>query len=185
MPHSASPDDRHFVFSAMRGDTATLWVYSVQDRKAEQVMGASSTVPLDATFSPDGRFLVYPSIAGSQAGSRIFVMAFPLTGTRYEVGGGTHPTWSSDGRQVFVPLTPGRMGVITIDTQPVFRFSDGVLRDVRVMGATGLGAPRGFDVGRNGTMVGVASAGNLAAVSENRDIRVVLHWTQELNRLSY
>jgi hypothetical protein len=77
------------------------------------------------------------------------------------------------------------MGVITIDTQPVFRFSDGVLRDVRVMGATGLGAPRGFDVGRNGTMVGVASAGNLAAVSENRDIRVVLHWTQELNRLSY
>jgi hypothetical protein len=172
------------VFSAVTGDTATLWVYSIQDRKAEQVMGASSTTPLDGAFSPDGRFLLYTSIASGQAGSRIIVMPFPLTGTRYQVGGGTHPMWSSDGRQIFVPLTQGRMGVITIDTQPVFRFSDGVLADVRAMGATGLRAPRGFDVGRNGTMVGVITAGNLDALSDNREIRVVLHWQEELKRLT-
>jgi hypothetical protein len=171
------------VFSAVTDDAATLWVYSFQDRRAEQVIGARSTVPLDATFSPDGRFLLYTSITSGQAGSRIFVMPFSLSGTRYQVGGGTHPTWSADGRQIFVPLTQGRMGVITIDTQPVLRFSDAVLTDVRAMGAAGNRAPRGFDVGRNGIMVGVITAGNLDALSNNRDIRVVLNWQQDLNRL--
>jgi serine/threonine-protein kinase len=183
VPHSASPDGRHFVFSAVADDTTTLWVYSIQDRKSEQVMGASSTVPLHATFSPDGRFLLYASVASGQAGSRLFVMPFPLSSTRYQVGGGTHPTWSADGRQILVPLTQGRMGVITIDTHPVFRFSEAVLRDVRAMGAAGNSAPRGFDVGRNGAMVGIITAGSLDAVSDNRDIRVVLNWQQELDRL--
>jgi hypothetical protein len=52
------------------------------------------------------------------------------------------------------------------------------------MGATGPEAPRGFDVGRNGTIVGVITAGNLDALSDNREIRVVLHWQEELKRLT-
>jgi hypothetical protein len=168
----------------MNGQTASLWVYSIQNRTAEEVTGVSSTVPLQATFSPDGQFLVYASGTGVEgAGSRIFVMPFPPDGTRYQVGGGTHPMWSADGRQLFVPRTAGRMGVIAVETRPVFRFADAVDASVPAMGATGAGAPRAFDVGRSGAIVGVITAGNLEALSENRQIRVVLNWFDELNRL--
>jgi hypothetical protein len=42
---------------------------------------------------------------------------------------------------------------------------------------------REYDVGRNGAMVSVITAGNLEALSDNREIRVVLNWNQELQRL--
>jgi serine/threonine-protein kinase len=183
IPHSASPDGRHVSFSVTKGGAAALAIYSVTDRKVERIPGVSSTVPLGATFSPDGRFLVYSSLDGAGTGSRVFVMPFPFNGTKYQVGGGLHPTWSDDGSRLFVPRTQGRMGVITIETRPVFRFTESIATNVRAIGASGVGAPREYDVGRNGAMVSVITAGNLEALSDNREIRVVLNWNQELQRL--
>jgi serine/threonine-protein kinase len=182
IPHSASPDGRHFSFSALKRDAAALWVYSVSDRKADQVPDVSSTQPLEATFSRDGRFLAYTTIGGG-TGSRVFVMPFPISNTRYQIGGGLHPMWSGDGRQLFTPRTQGVMGVISIETHPVFRFSESVATRVPAIGAAGIEAARNYDVGRNGAMVGVITAGNLEALAANREIRVVLHWQEELNRL--
>ena len=75
------------------------------------------------------------------------------------------------------------MGVITLATRPRVTFSESIATSVRAIGATGAGAPREFDVGRNGVMVSVLTAGNLEALSENREIRVVLNWGEELGRL--
>ena len=183
LPHSSSPDGRHLLYTALNGTTATLWLYSMQDRKTVQVADVTSSGPLGATFSPDGRFIAYFADDGVEnRGSRVFVMPFPLNRTRYDLGGGTHPMWSADGRQLFMPRTPGRMGVITISTYPTFTFSDSVATEVRAMGATGAQAPRAFDVGRDGTIVGIITAGNLEALSANREIRVVLNWFEELRR---
>jgi serine/threonine-protein kinase len=182
IPHSASPDGRHLSFSITKGGAATLAIYSFVDRRVEQVPGVSSTVPLEATFSPDGRFVLYASMSAG-AGSRIFVMPFPFNGTRYQVGGGLHPTWSHDGRRVFSPRTQGVMGVITIEPSPVFRFTESIATAVRAIGASGVGAPREYDVGRNGAIVSAITAGNLDALRDNREIRVVLNWNQELQRL--
>ena len=91
--------------------------------------------------------------------------------------------WSADGRRLFTPLTPGRMGVIGIETQPGFRLAEPVAINLPAVGATGADAPRAYDVGRDGTIVGVTTAGNLSAVSDNREIRVALHWQGELNRM--
>jgi hypothetical protein len=76
------------------------------------------------------------------------------------------------------------MGVITIETKPVFRFSEAVPTKVPAIGASGIEAARAYDVGRNGAMVGVVTAGNLEALADNREIRVVLHWQEELKRLA-
>ena len=91
--------------------------------------------------------------------------------------------WSADGRRLFTPLTPGRMGVIGIETQPSFKHAEPIVISVPAVGATAAEAPRAYDVGRDGSMVGVITAGNLSAVSDNREIRVALHWQGELNRM--
>jgi Tol biopolymer transport system component len=183
VPHSSSPDGRHLLYSALNGATATLWLYSLQERKTEQLAGVKSTYALGATFSPDGRLIVYSSNDGSETGRYlVYVMPFPPGATKYQVGGGLHPMWSADGRQLFMPRTPGSMGVITISAQPTFTFSEAKATSVRAIGNTGIEAPRAFDIGRDGTMVGVTTAGNLEAVSANREIRVVLNWFEELRQ---
>ena len=183
IPHSASPDGRHLVYSVLRDQTATLWTYSFNDRSVAPVPGVSSTMPLAAAFSPDGRFLAMMLNAGPGGRRGIIVMPFPPNGTIYEAGGGNHPMWSADGRRLFTPLTPGRMGVIGIDTQPSFRLAEPVAVSVPAIGSTAAEAPRAYDVGRDGSIVGVTTAGNLSAVSDSREIRVALHWLGELNRM--
>jgi hypothetical protein len=75
------------------------------------------------------------------------------------------------------------MGVIAIETRPVLRFGEAVQTKVAAIGSTGIEEARGYDIGRDGTMVGVITAGNLEALADNREIRVVLHWQEELKRL--
>jgi Tol biopolymer transport system component/tRNA A-37 threonylcarbamoyl transferase component Bud32 len=183
LPHTASPDGRHLAYSVVRDQTAALWMYSFNDRSAVPVPGVSSTMPLAAAFSPDGRFLALMLNAGPGGRRGVVVMPFPPNGTVYQAGGGNHPMWSADGRRLFTPLTPGRMGVIGIETQPVFRLAEPVAVSVPAMGAAGAAAPRAYDVGRDGSIVGVTTAGNLSAVSDSREIRVALHWQGELNRM--
>jgi serine/threonine-protein kinase len=183
IPHSASPDGRHLVYSVLKDESATVWTYSFIDRSEAQVPGVSSTMPLAAAFAPDGRFLAMMLDAGPGGRRGIVVMPFPPNGTVYQAGGGNHPMWSADGRRLFTPLTPGRMGVIGIDTQPAFRLAEPIAVNVPAIGAAGATAPRAYDVGRDGSIVGVTTAGNLAAVSDNREIRVALHWLGELNRM--
>ncbi len=154
---------------------ARLGAYVVGETLGAGGMGVVS-------FSPDGRFLLY-STSGGETGSRIFVRPFPIDNTTYAVGGGLRPMWSADGRRLFVPRTQGVMGVIGIETRPVFRSTEAVATKVPAIGATGIEGTRNYDVGRNGAMVGVITAGNLEALNDNREIRVVLHWQQELNRL--
>ena len=91
--------------------------------------------------------------------------------------------WSADGRRLFTPLTPGRMGVTAIETRPTFKHAEPVAIDVPAIGAASVEAPRAYDVGRDGSIVGVTTAGHLTAVAESREIRVALHWQGELNRM--
>jgi serine/threonine-protein kinase len=183
IPHSSDPSGAHLLYSSMTSNTATLWIYSFRDRRAEQIKGITSTLPFGATFSPDGRLITYYANDDTgNGGSRVFVMPFPPDGTKYQVSGGIHPMWSGDGRQLFMPRTQGRMGAVAISTQPTFRFGEVVEISVRAIGATAPEAARAFDIGRDGTMLGVVTAGNLDALTDNRKIRVVLNWGEELKR---
>jgi serine/threonine-protein kinase len=184
VPASASPDGRHLLYSVMNGNEASLWLYSFQDRRAEQLPGVKSSVPIGATFSPNGRFIAYHSnVEGEDiARSRTIVSPFPPNGTKYDVPGGMHPMWSADGRRLFSPRTPSRMGVVALNTEPTFTFGEVEVVTLPATGVTGAQAPRGFDIGRDGTMVGIVTAGDLVAVGSDREIRVVLNWLEELKR---
>src|SRR5262249_54985702 len=66
-----------------------------------QLFLKTATAMTMAAFSPDGRWLAY---ADAEAGRyQVFVRAFPDNGTRVQVSsaGGTWPTWSQSGRELF------------------------------------------------------------------------------------
>ena len=65
------------------------------------LIGASGPQGLNPTFSPDGRWLAFPS---NQTGrSEIYLMDFPAGTQRHRVStnGGTQPRWRRDGKELF------------------------------------------------------------------------------------
>ena len=60
-PDSWSPDGRTLLFSEHKGDTFSLMAYSVSEQRAVTFGGVQSLQPVDAVFSPDGRWVAYAS----------------------------------------------------------------------------------------------------------------------------
>ena len=59
-PESWSPDGDVLLFSATKGSISSLWTFSLKDRKATLFGDVkASTLPTNAMFSPDGRWVAY------------------------------------------------------------------------------------------------------------------------------
>ena len=86
-PESWSPDGEVLLFSATKDFVSSLWTFSLKDRKATpfgDVKG--STLPTNAMFSPDGRWVAYQ--IGARHGlteGTMYVEPFPPTGTKYQI----------------------------------------------------------------------------------------------------
>ena len=97
----------------------SLWVLSLPEGKTEPFNGARSTRPMNAVFSPDGRWVAYGSDeSGTDA---VYVQPFPATGAKYQISRGDvghHALWSRDGKQLFYIPGPGRFVVVNVTTQP-------------------------------------------------------------------
>ena len=75
---------------------------------------------IQATFSPDGRFVAY---AYDEAGRwQIFVAPFPDPVARWPISteSGTNPVWGRDGRELFY-RNGAKIMAVDVTTQPVFR----------------------------------------------------------------
>ena len=185
VPHSASPDGRHLLYSVMtgtlapslytvtKGTAATLWAYSFPDGKSVQLAGITSPFPSGAVFSPDGRWdFWFTADGGTERRTRVFVQPFPLTGAVYEISVGTHPAWSADGHQNEVHArSPSTMGVVTVTARPTFAFSEAVTTNVKIIAAAAATSPRAYDIGKDGAMVGAVTAGKLDASGGRAEIR--------------
>jgi serine/threonine-protein kinase len=182
VPESWSPKGERFLFGVTKGSSVSLWTFSLQDKKATPFADVQSPNPLNAAFSPDGRWVAYT--VTERAGFSIYVQPFPATGARYQVSKSSaiHPVWSRNGPElVFQP--PGQWVVQTITTQPSFAFSAPV--PVPRGGAIGLGptSPRNYDVTPDGRFLGVVAAGQTQpAGSTAPQIQVVLNWFEELKQ---
>jgi Tol biopolymer transport system component len=72
-----------------------------------------------ATFSPDGKFVVYMS---DEAGREdIYVRSFPDGGSKWQISsnGGADPRWSRDGKQIFY-LHAGALFAVTVENKGSF-----------------------------------------------------------------
>ena len=127
-PESWSPDGTSLLFSAAKRSTFVSMLLSLDNRKASLFADLRSGQPINAAFSPDGKWVAYQSRGTSTVG-QIFVQPFPPTGTPYQITRGTnssaaYPFWSRDGRQLYYIPGPGQFAVVDITTRPSFAFSD-------------------------------------------------------------
>jgi len=187
-PESWSPDGKVLLFSATKGTISSLWTLSLEDRKAELFGGVTaSTLPANAMFSPDGRWVAYQFGQPGVTEGTLYVQPFPPDGTKQLIAQqGGRPLWSRDGKELFYVPAAGRFqAVAVVKTAPILTFKSAV--DVpRGFGPSTPTEPRAFDILPDGRIVGILPDGRIggvgapAAQSQVQQIHVVLNWFEEL-----
>src|SRR5262249_7935993 len=184
IPDSWSPDGQRFSFTAVKGNAASIWIFSLQDKKATVFAEEQSAFLGRSVFSPDGNWLAYQS---SETGpERIFVQPFPRTGTKYQISkdAGHHPLWSPDGKELFYIPGPSQFRKVSISTQPNFTFGNPEPAPNGSFIEYGPFVPRSYDITPDGKrflgVVPISASENGAPVPSQ--INVVLHWFTELQQ---
>lgn len=128
-------------------------------------------------FSPDGRYLAYVSDESGQ--NEVYVQPYPGPGQKHPVSmdGGSEPSWSADGRELFYRQGNGIFAV-DIELEPNIRLGQPKMLfqgDYR----RSPGRHANYDVSDDGRFV-MVERGELSAPTQ---FNVVLNWFQELKRL--
>ncbi|MBA3295969.1 MAG: serine/threonine-protein kinase [Acidobacteria bacterium] len=179
-PDSWSRDGEVLLFTETKDALSSLWTFSLRDRRAAPFSDVKgSSLPTDAMFSPDGRWVAYQLGERGQGEATTFVQPFPPTGSRYQIARGGRPAWSRDGRELFFVPAPGQFMAVRVRTEPSFAVTSPVAVPRR-FGIADPASPRPFDTLPDGRMVGVAPPGMSQSDSGPAQIHVVLNWFEEL-----
>jgi Tol biopolymer transport system component len=180
-PGSCSPDGQLLAFSEADPTTGyDIWVLRLQgDRKPRPFLQtpANECGPM---FSPDGRWLAY--VSDESGRQEIYVRPFPGPGgkTPISTDGGTQPTWSRDGRELFY-RSGDKMMVTAVETKPVFAASKPKLL-FEAHYETGFSPfEPNYDVSLDGQRFLMIKASEPESAATQ--LNVVLNWSDELRRL--
>jgi serine/threonine-protein kinase len=183
-PTSVTPDGMRLIFHQ---STPTAGIDIMQ----LTLDGAHTVTPLvqtpfterNATVSPDGRWLAYDANDSGQ--EEIYVRPFPdVNGGRWLVstGGGTRPSWTRDGSELFY-LAGGALMRVAVDKGPGWTAGTAT-KLLEGPYFTSEGNPgRTYDISPDGKrFLMIKQAGSEQAVSPPQII-VVQNWHEELKRL--
>jgi len=185
-PNSFTPDGAQLVFRQITlGIDQNLWLLSLADKSARLLVGTDAR-EFNGEISPDGRWLAYQS---DESGLyEIYVRPFPnVDAGRWQVsmGGGTHPMWRPDGREIFYLASGNLLGVeIENGTTPTMGPARVVLANVPNPPFVTQG--RTFDIspdGRRFLFKAPPTDAELDPLDDTLHYEVVLNWTEELRRL--
>jgi Tol biopolymer transport system component len=120
-PYSFSPDGKRLAFGESRPEgESDLWTLPLDLSDPEHPKAGKPQLFLrtiadeyEPAFSPDGRWIAYRSNATGFA--EIYVQPFPGPGGKWLIstGGGRHPVWSRNGRELFYQAQDFRIMVAT------------------------------------------------------------------------
>jgi eukaryotic-like serine/threonine-protein kinase len=183
IPESWSPKGDVLLYSVASKSDYALWTLSLPGKTAAAFNGVNSATPLNAVFSPDGRWVAYQS--GDFSRAVVYLQAFPPTGTPFQISkvdeDGHHPVWSRDGRELFYIPGPGRLLGVRVTTQPTVTFGEPETIARGFTEGTNPLLQRGFDVTPDGRFVGIVVANSSSAEAVRvSPIQIVLNWTEEL-----
>jgi serine/threonine protein kinase len=186
VPESWSPTGNAFLFSAIGNSGATLWIYSLQDRKARPVGDIRSSAMLNAEFSPDGRWIAYTTRELGMVGAAVFVEPFPPTGAKSQIASDAtthHPVWSPDGNELFYRVGSIQQVVVPVRRVPTFSFG----RPVSLPGeyaTMAFGGARNYDIMRDGKRFIIAApfTGTDPGSAARREFQIVVNWFEELKQ---
>jgi serine/threonine-protein kinase len=173
LPMSWSPDGEHLAFDERKPSAERdIWVLKKGGDPAPFLM-----TPFDESvpaFSPDGKWLAY--VSDESGRSEVYVQPFPGPGAKWPIStdGGTEPSWSVDGNELFFRRGDQLLAVQVTSTpefrstrpQPVFE-----ARYETIEGA------RNYDVSADGKQFVVVRG---EGVVPQEQFNVVLHWLSVL-----
>jgi Tol biopolymer transport system component len=120
-PYSFSPDGKRLAFAEGSLETGLdLWTLPLDLSEPEHPKAGKPELFLRTTadeyepaFSPDGQWIAYRSFA--TGGSEVYVQPFPGPGGKWLIstGGGNHPVWSRNGRELFYQALDNHIMVAT------------------------------------------------------------------------
>jgi serine/threonine-protein kinase len=187
IPDSWSATGDTLLFSVMKEKNATLWALSHRDKSIARFDAVESRLPINAVFSPDGRWVAYEASNPDGGGVAVYVQPFPPTGTKNQISKsdevGHHPLWSPDGKELSYIPAPSRLVAVSITAQPSFAFGTSVPLLRRFSIANGQTDVRNHDITPDGKrFIGVTGAltGDQSSGAFTPEIRVVLNWFEEL-----
>ena len=133
-------------------------------------------------FSPDGRWVAYPSDESESGRQEIYVRPYPGPGAKWQISteGGTEPVWNPNGRELFY-RSGNTMMAVDVATKPVFaagRPRPLFTGDYVVRGTT---YPN-YDVSRDGRRFLMVQRSAQEHTTPTQ-IVAVLNWFDELKRL--
>jgi Tol biopolymer transport system component len=121
-PYSFLPDGKRLAFGESRTETGyDLWTLPLDLSDPEHPKAGKPELflrtivdELEPAFSPDGRWIAYRSTAAGI--NEVYVQPFPGPGGKWLIstgGGGRHPVWSRNGRELFYQAGDFRIMVTT------------------------------------------------------------------------
>ena len=163
---------------------------SVSDKSTAPFGNVRSRQPINAVFSPDGRWVAYTTVpvgAGTLSpDGGVFVQPFPATGARFQVPKTNidyHPAWARDGKELF--YTPGGsrpLVAVGVQTQPQVTFRPPVNLPDASRWSMLSSEVRGYDTLPGGRFLGLTRPGEADSTAEP-ELHVVVNWMEELKRL--
>ena len=182
--YSFSPDGESLVIREVQPDTGeNLRVLSLAADGGVETLVATEFRERNAELSPDGRWMAYQSTQSGQ--DEVYVRPFPnVEDGQWQIstGGGTHPLWASNGRELFYQYQRGA-AVMTVPVQTEPSFTPAT-PEILFEGTYVVGVGRGYDVAADGQrflMIKEGGEGNEAPAPVS--IVIVQNWFEELRRL--
>jgi Tol biopolymer transport system component len=102
VPTSWSRDGRYIAFGSQNAKTSwNAWALPTFGDRKPVPIAVGPFVEVNATFSPDGRFVAYQSNESGSA--EIYVQTFPVASGKWQISnsGGVDPSWRADGRELY------------------------------------------------------------------------------------
>jgi len=103
-------DEKSILYSLAGPDPGSIWTLPLTgDRRPTRLLAGHSP-----RLSPDGQWLAY--VSGETGAFEIHVQRFPKPVSKHRIseGGGVHPRWISDGRELVYWAIPGGLNVVNI-----------------------------------------------------------------------
>jgi serine/threonine-protein kinase len=157
-----------------------------RDKKVTQFGNIQNANPIDAVFSPKGRWVAYNS--GQTGKNEVFVQPFPATRAQYQIpkGADNHaPIWSPDETELFYVAGPGQFAAVRITVQPSFDIGNAVaVFNGSSRGTNPPSISRNFDIMPDGKhiLAVVAASQDQTGATFGPQIQVILNWFDDLKR---
>ncbi len=177
-PSGWSPDGNYVAFNVITPSGIDVILFSVNDRKLQEILKGPFNQSA-ATFSPDGRWLMY--VSDESGRYEVYVMAFPGPGGKWQISndGGTEPVWNPNDREIFY-RSGDKMMAVDIAAQPGFSVGKPHLLFTGPYAPTPITFPN-YDVSRDGQRFLMLKPVDQTEAPATQ-INVIANWFEELKQ---